>query len=66
LVGRSPLAGRWKVQRDGKLLAEHDGHELEVPISEPGNYRAEVWLNVAGEKKIWILSNPVYIRPPGQ
>ena len=33
-----------------------------LAVSEPGNYRVEAWLNVAGEDRIWILSNPLYIR----
>jgi hypothetical protein len=29
---------------------------------EPGNYRIEAWLTVAGARTIWILSNPIYVR----
>ena len=34
-----------------------------LAVTEPGNYRVEVWLKVAGEDMIWILSNPFYVRP---
>jgi hypothetical protein len=60
--GRAPLPGRWKLLRDGKVVSETTGRALDVPVTEPGNYRVEVWLRVAGEEMIWILSNPVYVR----
>jgi hypothetical protein len=35
-------------------------------IAEPGVYRAEVWIREAdnpyGKDKIWIVSNPIYLR----
>jgi hypothetical protein len=60
--GQSPLPGKWKLLRNGKVISESSGRTLDLPIAEPGNYRAEVWLQVAGEEMIWILSNPFYIR----
>jgi hypothetical protein len=63
LQGRSPLPGRWKLVRDGKVVSESAGREFRFAVAEPGVYRAEVWLEVAGEERIWILSNPLYIRP---
>jgi hypothetical protein len=62
LQGRSPLPGEWKLFRDGKMIVESSGRELEFAVAEPGNYRVEVWLKIAGEDMIWILSNPVYVR----
>jgi hypothetical protein len=60
--GQAPLPGRWKLVRNGKVVMEASGRTLDVPIAEPGTYRAEVWLKIGGEEKIWILSNPVYVR----
>jgi hypothetical protein len=65
LQGRAPLPGRWKLFRDGKLVAETTGRTFRTAVARPGNYRVEVWLKIAGEDMIWILSNPVYIRPAG-
>ena len=62
LHGQSPLPGKWKLLRDGKIISESSGRSLDIPIVEPGNYRVEVWLEVAGEEMIWILSNPLYVR----
>jgi hypothetical protein len=61
LTGRAPLSGRWKLFRNGKAIATSTGRESRFDASEPGNYRVEVWLNIAGEEIVWILSNPVYL-----
>jgi hypothetical protein len=59
---QAPLPGKWKVLRDGQVIVENRGRNLEVAITEPGSYRVEVWLTIAGEDMIWILSNPFYVR----
>ena len=61
LTGRAPLLAHWKLMKSGKLVSETTGSTMEVKLAEPGNYRAELWLNVAGEKRLWILSNPIYV-----
>jgi hypothetical protein len=65
LQGRAPLPGRWKLLRDGKNIATASGREFDFVVADPGIYRVEVWLPVAGEEIIWILSNPLYIRGQG-
>ncbi len=62
LVGKSPLSGHWRLFRSGQMIQEADGDQFASPVTEPGNYRVEVWLDVAGDKKPWVLSNPVYVR----
>jgi hypothetical protein len=47
--------------RNGKLHSETTGSTMEVQLTEPGNYRAELWLDLAGEERVWILSNPIYV-----
>jgi len=37
------------------------GDVFDVPVTEPGIYRVELSLDVAGEERTWILSNPTYI-----
>lgn len=61
LSGHAPLKGHWKLFRSGRLVNESDGSTFDDPVVEPGNYRVELWLNVAGEDRLWILSNPVYV-----
>jgi hypothetical protein len=60
--GQAPLPGKWKLILDGRVILETTGRKLETAISEPGNYRVEVWLPIAGEDIFWILSNPIYVR----
>jgi hypothetical protein len=56
LEARAPLPVKWKLLRDGKVVAEGIGRPFRFEAAEPGNYRA-------GEEMIWVLSNPLYIRP---
>lgn len=58
----APLPVRWKLVRNGTVLAETTGETLEQPVTEAGVYRVEAWLDVAGQPQVWILSNPLYVR----
>jgi hypothetical protein len=62
LQGQAPLPGKWRLLRDGQVIFEGSDRKLEALIAEPGTYRVEVWLKIAGEDMIWILSNPIYVR----
>ena len=61
LTGQSPLPAKWKLLRNGELVSQSDGQTFEAAVKAAGNYRVELWLNIAGEDRIWILSNPIYI-----
>jgi hypothetical protein len=63
LEAEAPLGACFKLVRDGSVIEDEAGHEMTHQVQTPGVYRAEVWLNVAGEDRPWILSNPIYIRP---
>jgi hypothetical protein len=63
IQAQAPLSVDWKLLRNGKVIMESLGRTLDVPATGPGNYRVEAWLKIAGEKMIWVLSNPLYIRP---
>jgi hypothetical protein len=63
LRGEAPLDAHWKLIRNGKLASEASGRSFETTLTEPGNYRVELWLEIAGEKQIWLLSNPLYVGP---
>src|SRR5262249_10945428 len=58
----APLVVKWKLVANGRAAVERTGRTFEFPVTEPGNYRIEAWLTLAGEELIWILSNPIYIR----
>jgi hypothetical protein len=58
----APLPVRWKLLRNGKVFSEATGRSFRLRLAEPGIYRAEAWLSIAGEEMIWALSNPLYVR----
>lgn len=58
----SPLPGRLRLIRNGKEIARGEGNRMQVPVTEAGVYRSEVWLELDGEWRPWIYSNPVYLR----
>lgn len=51
-----------KIFANGELVAEHQGGSFDYVPQSPGVYRAEVWLDLAGEWHAWILSNPIFLR----
>ena len=61
-----PVAGRIVLFKDGTVLLDENGiSSKELPITERGVYRVEVYLPQLGSlvaDKPWIISNPVYIR----
>jgi hypothetical protein len=66
LDGQAPLAVHWRLVRNGKVIDESTGRTLRFSVAEPGNYRAEAWLDIAEERMLWILSNPLYIQAPSE
>ena len=62
LTGQAPLSATWKLIRNGELISQTQGDTFEISVTKAGNYRVELWLNFAGEERIWILSNPIYVR----
>ena len=63
LVARFPLpCTRIRLIADGRQVALGDGYELAHRPHTPGAYRVEGWLRLDGEERIWVLSNPIYLR----
>lgn len=62
LSARLPLPARLRLLRYGREVAQSNGREMDCPVSEPGAYRLEAWLQLDGEWRPWILSNPIYVR----
>lgn len=52
-----------RLLRDGEAVASVEGAELAYETREPGVYRAECRVRVAGEPRVWIYSNPIYVVP---
>lgn len=64
LEAESPLSGRFRLLRDGQVVVDQVTRAIDVPVETPGVYRLEIWQTLAGESRPWILSNPIYVRPP--
>ena len=59
----APLPCRLKLMRNGQEVGRQDGADsITWPIHEPGVYRVEAWLELAGEPRPWILADPIYVR----
>ena len=54
----------FRLLRDGDEIARETGTRLTRVVREPGAYRLEAWLTVAGQPRPWIYSNPIYLRRP--
>lgn len=63
LVGQAPLPAHWKLIRNGTVVSDCHGTNASFPIDQPGRYRTELWLTVANEEQIWIITNPFYVNP---
>lgn len=66
LRAAAPLPCQHRLYRDGRELKRQDGREIEFHIDAAGRYRVEAWLAIAGEPRLWILSNPVYVHTSRQ
>ena len=62
LAAQAPLAGHWKLIRNGHCIEESDGQKFNTVLTMPGVYRVEVWLKMVDREQIWILSNPIYVK----
>jgi hypothetical protein len=65
LEAELPLEAELRLLRDGEEVLARRGDRLRVEVKEPGAYRLEAWVEIAGEKRVWIYSNPIWIRAQG-
>jgi hypothetical protein len=59
----TPRRGRLRLLRDGFPVHEADGDRLEYAVEEQGCYRLEARLPDDERERLWLVSNPVYVRP---
>jgi hypothetical protein len=62
LLARFPVPCHIRLLSGGKPVAEQSGDRLEHHIHNPGVYRVEGWLEVDGEERPWVYTNPIYVR----
>ncbi|HAX42238.1 MAG TPA: alpha/beta hydrolase fold domain-containing protein [Bryobacteraceae bacterium] len=65
LTVRTPVPALLKIIHNGEVITEKTATELTTPITKPGAYRAEAWLEIDGELRPWIYANPIYAEPAG-
>jgi hypothetical protein len=64
LRAAAPLPCRFKLIRDGKEVDRRDSDQYQFAVERPGVYRLEAWIELVGEQRPWIFSNPIYVRAP--
>lgn len=63
LIAKLPVPAYVRLLRYGKEVARSDGKaDFEFTVKETGAYRLEAWLELDGELRPWIFSNPIYVR----
>jgi hypothetical protein len=65
LTAKAPLASRFVLLRNGVAVDQAAGSTVRFPVTAPGIYRIEVYLDSLpppATGKPWILSNPIYLR----
>jgi hypothetical protein len=50
-----------KILRNSLVVAKGDGNGLSYDPDRPGPYRAELWLGIGDNARLWALSNPIYV-----
>jgi hypothetical protein len=67
LRASAPLAGRFVLLKDGVAVEEKSGTTVQFTVTAAGTYRVEVYLDslpAPAHGQPWIISNPIYLRPP--
>ena len=62
LKAHFPLPATIRLIRNGEEVAVTEARTLTHRLDQPGAYRVESWLEVDGEWRTWIYSNPVYVK----
>ena len=63
LRAEAPLNVRWRLVRNGNVVATAEGYAAEFVPTEPGVYRIEARLVLLGREWPWIYANPFYLIP---
>jgi hypothetical protein len=59
-----PIAGHIRLIEGGRVIATLDGDHIEHELTAAGTYRVECWLDLDGERRPWVYSNPIYVGLP--
>ena len=58
---QAPLPVHWRLMSNGKPIHESSGRTFSHELNQAGIYRIEAWVEAAQERRLWILSNPIYL-----
>lgn len=62
LYAEFPVDCHVRLLRNGEVIVDMNSRILSHDVAEPGVYRVEGWLDVNTEDRVWIYSNPIYVR----
>jgi hypothetical protein len=62
LSAATPIKCAMKLIRNGEVVETANTNRFDFQAKLPGVYRIEAWLEVDGEHRPWIYSNPIYVR----
>lgn len=62
LSAQFPVECEIRILKNGETVATATSDNITFNPESPGAYRAEAWLKVDGEDRIWIYTNPIYLR----
>jgi hypothetical protein len=61
---RLPFATECRLLRDGQPIKAWYDREIIIHVTnQPGVYRVECYVQFLGQRRGWIFSNPIYVRP---
>ena len=61
LSAATPVKCAMKLIRNGEVVRTANTNRLDFDVRTPGVYRIEAWLELDGEQRPWIYSNPIYV-----
>lgn len=61
LSAATPVKCTMKLMRNGEVIQTTNATRMDSDVKAPGVYRIEAWLEVDGEQRPWIYSNPIYV-----
>lgn len=62
LSSETPIKCSMKLILNGEVVQTANTSRLDFDVNKRGVYRVEAWLEVDGEQRPWIYSNPIYVR----
>lgn len=62
LAAEAPTECEMRILKNGEVAKTVQGRTIDLEPDSAGVYRIEAWVKLDGEDRVWIYSNPVYLR----